>query len=221
MIKLVVFDLDDTLYNERDFVFGAFREVCIYLASKYLLDEEEIYSEMLKIFYNQGRGKIFNVLCDKYLIDEDIDSLINIYRNAKPNINLYNDAFYTLQELKHKNIKIGIITDGKASVQWSKIEILKLNALADKIIVTDDYGIEYWKPHKFLYETMLKHFEYKPCEALYVGDNPHKDFIGAKALGYKTLRIIRDTGDHMKTTLDKNYEADYNIKDLREVFKYI
>ncbi len=47
----------------------------------------------------------------------------------------------------------------------------------DKIIVTDDYGKEYWKPSIRPFQMMLEYFNIKPEEAVYIGgDNPNKDF---------------------------------------------
>ncbi len=40
MVNTIIFDLDDTLYKELDFVYGGFKEVCIYLANKYNEDQK-------------------------------------------------------------------------------------------------------------------------------------------------------------------------------------
>jgi len=56
-----------------------------------------------------------------------------------------------------------------------------------------------------------------PREAMYIGDNPQKDFIGAKGLGMKTIRIIRENGDHMQDKVDAEYEADTSVHDLRDI----
>lgn len=236
MKKVVLFDLDDTLYKELDFVYGGFKEVCRHLAKKYNIDEEELYKYAIYVLNTQGRGKIFNTICEKYNIQEDIDELIKKYREAKPQISLYDDAEYILKYLKLKlknedmknlinNIEvpcgIGIITDGKASVQWNKVKLLGLDKMVDKIIVTDDYGLEFWKPNEFAYIEMLKYFNCKKEDCIYIGDNPNKDFIGARKVGIKTIRIIRDVGDHMNTFLEKEYEADFVVRNLREILKYI
>lgn len=220
MIKAVVFDLDDTLYNERDFVYSGFMEVAKYLDKKFDLDAHIIYKSMLDIFCEKGRGKIFDILCDIHSIDESIDKLIEIYRNTKPNIKLYNDAIYILNRLQ-EHYSLGIITDGKNTVQWNKLKALDVEKYMDKIIVTDDHGREYWKPSKEPYKTILKYFDVESRECIYIGDNPHKDFISAKKLGMNTIRIIREVGDHMNTFLSKEYEADYRINSLIEVGKII
>lgn len=236
MKKIILFDLDDTLYKELDFVYGGFKEVCKYLANKYNKDEELLYKDTIEELNKQGRGKIFNIICERHNMSEDIRNLVEIYREARPQIGLYEDAECILNYLKGNlkmddyeflkgkteiSYKIGIITDGKASVQWNKIKLLGLEKLVDKIIVTDDYGLEFWKPNEFAYLEMLKYFDVKKEQCIYVGDNPNKDFIGARKVGIKTIRVIREVGDHMKTFLEKEYEADFVVKDLREILKYI
>lgn len=216
VIKAIVFDLDDTLYNERDFVYSGFMEVSKYLGEKFGLNISNTYKAILDIFHKKGRGKIFNILCDKYSIDESIDKLVEIYRNNTPNIDLYDDALCVLERLKGIYF-LGIITDGKNTVQWNKIKALDLEKYIDKIIVTDDYGREYWKPSKEPYEDIMKHLNVKPKECIYVGDNPNKDFISANRLGIYTVRIIRQVGDHMDTTMSNEYEADYRIRSLVEL----
>ncbi|NEZ91165.1 HAD family hydrolase [Clostridium botulinum] len=219
VINTIIFDLDDTLYKELDFVYGAFKEVCTYLSNKYNKDEKQLYKDILNTLEEHGRGKIFNIICEKYNMKADIKELVKIYREAKPKISLYEDAKYILTYLKAKNV--GIITDGKASVQWNKIKLLGLEKMVDKIIVTDDFGLDFWKPHEFAYREMLKYFNCTSQQCIYVGDNPHKDFIGARKVGMHTVRIIREVGDHMNTFLDANYEADNKINSLREMANFL
>lgn len=220
MIKLLAFDLDDTLYNEKDFVFGAFKEVSEYLSNKYNLNLEDIYSDMINILEIHGRGKIFNIVCDNYNINEDIKALVQVYRNAKPKLKLYEDSVEILNKLKY-NYKLGLITDGLAYVQWNKIKLLEVENYFDNIIVTDDLGREYWKPHTMPFINMAEKFKLLPNECVYIGDNPNKDFYGAKKLGYKTIRLIREAGDHIHVRLDSEYEADYEISSLNEIIPII
>ncbi|KOC31910.1 HAD family hydrolase [Clostridium botulinum] len=221
MIKALIFDLDDTLYNERNYVFGAFKEVCKYLSYKYSLNELQLYDDILNVFNKEGRGKIFNIICDRYNLNEDIKKLVHIYRNSKPKLDLYDDAKKILEWCRNSGFKLGIITDGCSKVQWNKIKSLKLENIVDKIIVTDDFGKEYWKPHKRSYVEISKYLnvEYKECA--YIGDNSNKDFVGCKELGINTVRIIRKQGDHMQTFLSKEYEADKNINNLTEIKEII
>lgn len=221
MIKTLIFDLDDTLYNERNYVFGAFAEVAKFLSYKYKLNEKKLYEDIIDIFEKNGRGKIFDILCEKYKINENIKTLVDVYRNSQPELKLYDDGLQILKYGKKNKFNLALITDGCSKVQWNKIKSLKLENIIDKIIVTDDLGKEYWKPHEKSYLEIIKYFNCNSGECVYIGDNPNKDFIGAKKLGLKTIRIIRAEGDHMKTFLTDEYEADFNIQSLMEVINII
>lgn len=216
MIKTVIFDLDDTLYNEKDFVKGGFSDVCKYLSQKYNSDYNRLLAEADEILSEKGRGAVFDILCKRHSYEENISKLVNIYRKAMPNLKLYEDSIYIMGKLKGK-YKLGLITDGLAAVQWNKIRLLNIEGFFDKIIVTDDLGRDYWKPNEFAYNEILKYFNIKAAEAVYVGDNPHKDFIGARKAGMNTVRIIREYGDHKAVRLDKEYEADVEIINLKEL----
>lgn len=220
MIKVVLFDLDDTLYNERDFVFSGFLEVATYLGHKYDVSIDRLYSDIIDIFQEDGRGRIFNILCEKHGFDEEINRLVEIYRNTVPQLNLYEDTAAILEKLYNK-YKLGIITDGKSSVQWNKIKALGLEEYMDRIIVTDDYGPEFWKPSEKPFREMINYFGGEPNEFMYIGDNPNKDFVACKEMGMSTVRVIREIGDHMKTFLNKGYEADYIIYSLLELEKIL
>ena len=59
----------------------------------------------------------------------------------------------------------------------------------------------------------------KPEDSIYIGDNPRKDFIGARRMGMHVSRLMK--GQHSKVRLGKDYEADYEIDSLKEIFEII
>lgn len=231
MITTLVFDLDDTLYRELDFVHGAFYEVARFMIEQKLVwinadnSVQHLHQEMITLLESEGRGKIFDRLIDKYAGDRKNDisvpELVRVYRQAKPNLSLYKDAIEVLQWAKQESYSTGIITDGAATVQHNKIGGLGVAQVVDIVMVTYDLGEEFSKPHAKPYEEVLRKLDINPQEAIYIGDNPHKDFIGARKLGINTVRIIRDCGDHMQTRLDDEHEADYEITHLMELPKVI
>lgn len=221
MNKYFIFDLDDTLYYEKTYVLEALKNVCIYIGKKYNRNIDELYKECIEILHKSGRGKIFNILCDNNGFKEDISELVSIYRSTEPELELYLDSIEFIECLKNKNIKIGIITDGCSKVQWNKIRALGLDSTIDKIIVTNDYGEGYSKPHKKSYIDIVNYFNAKPQECIYIGDNPIKDFIGAKEVGMKTIRIIRENGEHIDKKVTLEYEADNIITNLLELKGYL
>lgn len=213
-----IFDLDDTLYCEHDYVRSGFLTVAEEISKHCSKNHSDIIQDMLINEWKQnGRGKVFNKVCEKLELSLEIPRLVSIYRNHQPQIELYEDAKQILSLLKVRNKKIGMITDGNSVMQWRKIESLGIRSLCQCIIVTGDLGESFWKPSEIPYKSVVDclNLSYEQC--VYIGDNPNKDFITARKLGMHTVRIIRPSGDHMKTRLSNEYEADRTISSLNEL----
>lgn len=213
-----IFDLDDTLYNERDFVLGGFRAVANYLEENVGVDADVAYAKCVELLDTEGRGRIFNNLCLSFNCVVNTSTLVSVYRKAQMGLELYPDVIRFIEKFEKSEHKLGIITDGLAFVQWSKIEQLKLKDKFDAIIVSDDYGKENWKPSPFPYKLMCEKLGLPPEECVYVGDNAHKDFVSAKEMGMATVHIRRDVGEH-KDFIHENdeYNADESISTLDQL----
>jgi putative hydrolase of the HAD superfamily len=218
--KAYVFDLDDTLYCEHDYVISGFHSVASFLIEKYpTLHDNNLAEQFIDEWKRNGRGRVFNNVCDKYGVKIDIKELVDVYRNHIPAIRLYEDAVLFLNKLTGNNIPIGIITDGNSTMQWNKLRALELEKRINCIIVTDDLGgSQFWKPHPLAFQKISECLNVGTKDCVYIGDNPNKDFITAKNLGLHTIRVIREIGDHMQTVLDKEYEADRKVTSLLEIF---
>lgn len=221
MIKCVIFDLDDTLYNERTYVECAMLNVAEYFHNKYVLNKDESYTELINILDEKGRGRVFDEFMEMHNIDEEVMNVVGVYRDTRPSLELYDDARDVINELKNRNILLGIITDGCSKVQHNKISGLNIQEMFDDIIMTDDYD-NAAKPSIVPYKMILEnHNNINAGECIYIGDNPNKDFIGAKKLGMATARIVREAGMHMNTKVSAESEADIIIHSLMEVLNII
>ena len=117
--KVVVFDLDDTLYKEVDYVKSGFRHIAS-LVSNVNAPEEEVYQLMLDT-YHQG-GNAFETVVQKYGFRLfNVQWMISAYRNHKPQISLADDTRVVLDGLKANGTIMGIITDGRRTQQMNKI----------------------------------------------------------------------------------------------------
>lgn len=221
MIKLVVFDLDDTLYNEFTYVESGFREVSKYMASKYLVNENSFFTDLIIDVKNNGRGRNFNTVLEKYNLNNKdlVKKLICIYQNHKPKIQLYYNINNIINEIKKMGISTALITDGTMIMQKNKVESLKLAQYMDMIIYTDEYGRENWKPNTYCYKKCLNYFNVNPEEMVYIGDNPEKDFYGANKLGIGTIMI--ETQKFLGFNYSNEFRAKYSIKKIEEVFELI
>lgn len=218
MIKVVAFDLDDTLYYELDYVKSGFKSVSNYISRKYDIDFNIFYNQLLEILETEGRGKTFDIALNYFNLPlTEVEEMLMIYRNHIPvNLKLYPDAERMLRKLKGK-YNLGLITDGCSTVQWIKIKSLGLKNIIDEIIVTDDFGADKRKPSSFAYLKLIERFKVNPEEIIYIGDNPEKDFVTARKLGLKTVRVIHKKGMHINKRLSSEYEADYEITSLDEL----
>ena len=209
-----IFDLDETLYDEKTFVLSGLRYVAPFLSLNSQYSEGEMFDFMQDEFNSDGRAKIFQHLKKTFVDFEfETEKLIEVYRSQEPNLKLYEDAKNLLSSLS--NYSIYLVTDGNRMTQWSKINALGINAVFKKIFVTDEHGVEAKKPHLKCFE-LIKALE--KCEwqnMVYVGDDPHKDFINLKPLGMRTVRVNR--GRFFNVILDEKYEADLVVNDLDEL----
>ena len=211
----LVFDLDDTLYSEITFVKSGFKEVSNLLYQKHGIPQNESYTDMQKLLRKVGRGTIFDVLLrkNKLLNKTNLNACISVYRLHKPKIKLYKSAKRCLSNFK--NTPKYIVTDGNKIVQRNKVKALNLDRIMKRIFITHQYGIKHAKPSTFCFEKILYTQKESYKNIYYIGDNPHKDFINIKKIGYKTIRVL--TGNYKNLTLDSKYEADMVIKSLDQL----
>ncbi len=189
MIQALVFDLDDTLYPESDFVAGGFRAVARYVSGKYGGSCGDIFCSMMASFASSGRRSVLPRVVKDFLGDAvPVGELVEVYREHVPEIRLY-PGYRCLLEKLGREYKLGIITDGLPEVQRRKVRALGLEYRFDKIIYTWDYGSEKGKPHPLTFSLMLDFLRADPCEALYVGDNPDKDCRGAHGAGMRFAHV--------------------------------
>jgi len=221
LIKAIVFDLDDTLYDEMQFVKGGFKEVSLYVSRNYNINKNLIYNLLLEVLKNYGRGSTFDIALEKLDVNDEklVPKLIDIYRKHTPHLSLYPQAKKILNILKKQKYGLGLITDGNSGVQKNKIKALNIEDYFNCIIFSDDYGIDKRKPSLFPYQKVIEKLNVNAKETIYIGDNPHKDFISAKKLGIHTVRILK--GQYKDIKLENIYEANYQIKELTELFDLI
>jgi putative hydrolase of the HAD superfamily len=189
MIQALVFDLDDTLYSEIDFVTGGYKAVARYVSGRYGANCNDVFYSMMASFASSGRRSVLPKVVKDFLGEAvPISELVEVYREHLPEIRLY-PGYGCLLERLSREYKLGIITDGLPDIQRRKVQALGLEYRMDKIIYTWDYGQEKGKPHPFAFSLMLDYLRTDPCEALYVGDNPVKDCRGAHAAGMRFVQV--------------------------------
>lgn len=190
----MLFDLDDTLYEESAFVASGFQTVAAHLADRFGVDEQEAFSAMMAVLKAEGRGKVFDRVLEHHGLYSPrlVAELVSMYRFHSPRISLYPDVALTFQALREHGTRLGIITDGLHMVQKRKVAALGVEKLVDIIIYTDELGQEYWKPHPATFQQAVTMLGVEPSEAVYVGDDPAKDFAGPNSIGMHSVHLCRN-----------------------------
>ncbi|MGE7120743.1 HAD family hydrolase [Peribacillus sp. NPDC046944] len=216
MIGAVIFDMDDTLYPEYDFVKSGLKAVDNHLS----FNNIKGFYEIAILLFNKGvRNNLFNKTLEFLNVgysELDIQNLVFVYRNHTPNISLSDETINIIKWLNRK-YKMGLITDGFLTTQEKKVKALELDKYFDVLIYSDQYGRENWKPSNVPYLKVMEHFKLDGPHLLYVGDNATKDFISAKKLGWLTIQIQTEQGIYKNLSVDTEYEAHYKITSISKL----
>jgi len=212
---LFVFDLDDTLYDEFTFVQGGFRAVAYFLSPLLQIDQKILENEMLNILARDGRGQVFDALLKQHGVRKPgvAKECLKIYRTHVPNLTLYPDAQRCLN--RYQKHPLYLVTDGHKNVQSSKIQALGLERVMRHCFVTRNYGLKHEKPSPYCFLKICQKEHVTPQTVVYIGDDPSKDFVGIKPLGFQTVRVLRGRHKHIK--MPPEYEADRTILTLDEL----
>jgi putative hydrolase of the HAD superfamily len=179
----VVFDLDDTLYNEIDFIKSGYSHIKNYLNNIYNLNIRYIPND-IEIKTNKKHIQKFIKKNNLNYIKADI--ILNILRYHTPNISLHKKTSKLLNDLKKLDVKLGIITDGRSLTQRNKIYCLKILNIIDVIYISEE--IKSLKPNSKAFKKIENKF--KGHKYIYIGDNPYKDFATPNKLGWLTIGIL-------------------------------
>jgi putative hydrolase of the HAD superfamily len=194
-LTALIFDLDDTLYPELDHISGGFRAVACALAEFTGISPDQIEREFNRIFHSAKRANVFDEwLRRRGLPTHDfIDLMVSAYRNSCPPLRMFADAAWALAALR-SDYRLGLLTDGRSESQRYKIEALGLEGVFLETLVTDEVALSWRKPSPLGFDLLLSKLDCRPEDAVYVGDNPAKDFLGPAALGMRTVRVRRPCG---------------------------
>ena len=218
-IQGVILDLDDTLYPELSYVDSGFRSVDKFLSDVGACEFGKFYSAAKFCFESGKRSRVFDdaiavlgITFDRFEISE----LVRIYREHLPTIELFPDAETWLKRNQGR-YSVGIITDGISLSQRRKVNALKLDSRISSIVYSDDFGPAFWKPNVRPFREIQSFLGLGPEAMVYVGDNPKKDFKGARDAGWSSIRIRRQGTLHQFLEPSPGFEPDREIVSFEEL----
>ncbi len=193
----IVFDLDDTLYNEIDFLKSAYKELSEKLAPN---SWQKLFSNLFSRYRN--KENVFEYVAEVYGVSKS--ELIDAYRNHLPKIKPFDGVIDLINQIKEKEGKVGIVTDGRSITQRNKIKALGIIDDIDFIVISEEIGSE--KPNEKNFVLIEKELD---CRInYYIADNIKKDFITPKRMGWKTIGLI-DNGLNIHSSANEYYNEAY------------
>ena len=213
-----VFDVDDTLYLERDYVASGFNAVGLWAAQWLAVSDLEAHCVAL---FEQGvRSNIFDQALSSCGFESSpalIQALVEIYRTHSPHIRLACDVEESLPRIAAR-WPVAVLTDGPPAAQSAKVQALRVHGMANPVVLTGALGSGFGKPHPRGFAAIEK--KVRADKFVYVADNPHKDFAGPQALGWATVRVRRRGGLHYLAESTREW-PDIEIPDFATLIPFL
>jgi putative hydrolase of the HAD superfamily len=211
---VLVFDLDETLYDERMFAHSGFKAVARYCAESFGTHYRNFLKALIRLRASGSR-----LVFDEALREEGkysrvaVKRCLSIYYTHTPRIKLDADARRCLMRMSR--FAKYIVTDGNKNIQKNKIVALGIEPFMNRCFITHRFGIDRSKPSPYCFRRICHLERVGPEKVVYIADDPHKDFVGIKPLGFKTIRVLK--GHHCHVRLSNRYEAHWQIDSLDQL----
>lgn len=196
----VTADLDDTLFAQHDYLDGAWRDVAA-AAARRGIPGEPLRAALCEIAsLGSDRGQIIDralAACGIPAQPDLIADLVGAFRAHRPAVLTpypgITDALWQLREV----VPVGCVTDGDPQIQRAKIAALGLADAFDVIVISDETGRPFRKPHPVPFLMALHALGVVAADAVHIGDRPEKDVAGPRRLGMRAIRVM--TGEYAAT----------------------
>jgi len=200
-LRAVVFDLDDTLYPERQYVRSGYRAVAEHLRGRAdrrsngrpggdLQDPEGWLWNRFLCGRTAGAFDEMNERFHLGLSAAGVRELVEVYRTHRPDVQPYPGTAELLGRL-HEGYRLGLLTDGFLPAQQLKLEVLALERFFDGAVFTEALGRQAWKPSVEGFEAIRERLDVPHDRCAYVADNPAKDFVAPNGLGWRTVQFLQ------------------------------
>lgn len=204
-VEAVGFDLDGTLFDHRG---SATEGVRVFLRELGVKPTDEIVEFWFSVeevefehwrsgrisFADQRRRRIRRVLTELGVEYQDgaadLDRLFERYlANYERAWRLYPDVDEVLTTLRHRGLRLGLLTNGSEEQQRRKLMRTGLEGRFDAICVSEEIGEQ--KPDRAAFDALARMLGVEPGRCLFVGDSPEQDIAGARAAGMRATLIER------------------------------
>ena len=227
----ILFDLDDTILDTTDSSTRVWRSTAARFAREVGRPPHEINTalDQVREAYwadpdrnKAGRLDLFNARTEVVYqafqaLDKDDRDLADRFahdytRHRVDAMQPFPGAIQTIQTLKHKGIKLGLLSNGHGSTQREKVTRFGLEALFDVVLIEGEFGIG--KPDPRIFEHALEVLQVQAQQTWMVGDNLEWEVQAPQQLGMRGIWV-----DWANKGLpdDSPYQPDRIIRSLAEL----
>ena len=201
MIQAIIFDVDDTLYDQQAPFRKAVNKIAplvsdedmseLYIRFRYYSDENfpKVMAGLMTIDEMRADRIIQSIKDLDYpnLTEDEALHFQKIYEDELACITMHHDKEKTLNYLAQKKVPIGIITNGPTDHQAKKIKQLNVSkwVTPERTMISEQTG--YQKPEVEIFKLAENNFDYSGEEILYVGDSFESDVTGSKKANWRAL----------------------------------
>jgi putative hydrolase of the HAD superfamily len=217
MHDAVLFDLDNTLFDVKQYMTGAFADVAAHLEAVYGVNGEQVHADLVKVWRTNTSmyPHLFDDIVAECSIDADIEQIVAIFNDHEPALEPYEGVHEVINDLRQTGHTLGIITDGTAGRQRRKLDALGLRQMFEIVVLTAE--LDEQKPSQLPYDEAARRLNRPGDRCVYVGDNPEVDFAGAKKAEMGTIRVCQGEFRNLPSGPD----VDMSIDDISELSKVI
>jgi len=190
VIRAVIFDLDDTLYDQRQWLDGAWHAVAA-RAEAWDLDPDQLLRALRDVAAaGSDRGGIIDgALAQVGAPTTPVAPLLDAFRSYAPTrLEPYRGVSAALPRLAAR-VPLGLVSDGDPGVQLAKLAALGLAPHFTTVVLSDEYGRAHRKPDPLPFRRALATLAVDAADSVYVGDRPVKDVAGPAAIGIRAMRV--------------------------------
>jgi len=224
MLRMVGFDLDDTLWDEEraaqaavralytlwqvDVPFARFRAVWRELATRHF--EAFTRGELSHAAQRRLRTRRMLEWLGRDATDAALDEALSVYQRAyEAHWTPRPDAHAVLAALHARNLRIGCITNGDGEQQRAKLARMGFLPWLNVVVISGELGVA--KPDPRIFAALIERARV-PAEAiLFVGDRLDKDVWPARACGMASLHLDRSASSN----------APHTVRTLSEILPWV
>ena len=169
---------------------SGFRAVAAWAEEQLKIPRRPGFAELRQLFEDGVRGNTFNRWLEShgFVLDDWVSQMVRVYREHQPQIVPHPETVDVLQRLRSR-YRLGLVSDGSLQVQQNKLASLGIGFYFDRLVFSDELGADAWKPSPRPFALVLERLAVAGRKAVYVADNPSKDFLGARRAGMWTVRV--------------------------------